>query len=711
MKKVSCAFASIAAVYILVTSITTCLKIYYPSFYWDQWETITSFFQFSDAHRILDWFTAVHNEHEILIPRLLFVLDWKFFGGTNLFLVILTLLFQAAYVYVFYLFLKKESVSFYMRLTVVFWTVIFLFSCTQIENLACGFQISFVEVFLFSFLSIVFCFQYLESKKWWLLASAYLFAIFASFSMSNGFLVWPLLILVFLGSKSWKNAALSFVLLALIAFNYIHNRQPSQTPMLASFRSWKDIINYLQFFLIYLGNPLGKVTLIHATVYGSVLLAYELFILVIVFLNRKRLSLTIYTLLFASLFILGSAAVTSLGRLGLGMIQATAERYTTPALLFSCFLLVITAILLRDKSLRQAVRVVMWLWLALTVVFTGYLLERQKAYIFHYTNWFIDKEIALTSIQNDVSDPFYSRILHPVLEAHIPTIERLKVHPVFGKVHNLEKPDRRKIVDQENLGITVTQARFLETTTLTGDKPAYVVYGGLTTDLGDKGRKLFLADRDGNWVGSGYTVNWFPRFWPFREFERGQAGMLFAAHMNVNDLAPVYELYIQKGNELYKVGDLDTSNLDPINTCEFMSFKEYRGVISDCEIISLDPAWAEKGAYPGVPSFRQVEKHYGTWTGGFKGTGELRMLIRNPSGYTHINIPYVSGPVIPDASIRLINPETEEEIGIVRPFPNSEQWRVIRFDLPNDTKSIELIARDDGKAWGQWMGIGIPSLH
>ena len=717
MRKVLCASVAVISGYILLTTITTCLRIYYPSFYMDQWETVASFYSHSAVHKLPQWFFSIHNEHQISFARLLFVLDWSWFNGSNKFLVILILGVQAAFVVLFFFLMRKASVSRWMSLTVAFWTIIYLFSCTQLENLAWGFQIAFVGVYFFSFVSILAFSVYLENRKWWLLIVVYLSAVLSSYSMFNGLMVWFLLIWIALIGRSWKNLGGFIVLLALILWVYFKNRHVTQPSLLDSFDSLGSIVQCVQFGLVFLGNPLGKVNMFYPTVYGAFLVFYFGVLLWLIYIRRKALTPVTNAIVFSIFFILGSASLATIGRFSLGMIQATAERYTTPAVLFSCYLFVLTAILLSRKDVQKGYRIVMWVYLALSAIFTGYLVNRQQSYIFHYSNFNIDKEIALTAIQNDVFDPFYLRKIHPRYEVHVPTIQRLKKDPMFGKIHTFNAPNDLAIATPKDPVAEVTEVVFFETKNLEKSRPAYMIYGGLKVCGGLKAEKkhegatLYLADTEGNWVGSGRVVNWFPSLWPFKELDRAQAELMFVLHMHESVLENKYQLYLQQGKTLTKIGDLNVDHLLHFNRWEIQPFAEYRGEVSDYHVISHDPAWTNNGAYPGIPKQRQVDHNYGTWNGGFDKTGAMRMSISNPEGCRHICIPYVSGPRFQDVCITMIDNSTGEVIYVARPDPHPDHWGLIHFILPRELHTFDLVIDEDGKEWEQWIGIGPPSLY
>ncbi len=169
-------------------------------------------------------------------------------------------------------------------------------------------------------------------------------AIVSTFSYANGILYWAILFPVLLPSWcDWlahKRLVLAWWLsFAIACLVYFYNYQkPSQTPSFAY-----ALLHPLaagNYFLTFLGTPLGYgtafPTVLLASVVGLALLllagAIGLYFYkygtVLVYPNRGWLMLGAYSLL--------SASITTLGRVGFGIEQATSSRYTT----FSLYLLI-----------------------------------------------------------------------------------------------------------------------------------------------------------------------------------------------------------------------------------------------------------------------------------------------------------------------------------------------------------------------------------
>jgi hypothetical protein len=168
-------------------------------------------------------------------------------------------------------------------------------------------------------------------------------AIVSMYSYANGILCWPIVFPVLLPVwRDWlahRRLVLTWWLSFAIActFYFYNYQKPAQTPSFAyALVHPLEAVNY---FLAFLGTPLGfGSALLHvllASVVGGALLLLSGSICLyfwhhptLIRPNRGWVMLGIYSLL--------SAMITTLGRVGFGIEQATSSRYTT----FSLYLLV-----------------------------------------------------------------------------------------------------------------------------------------------------------------------------------------------------------------------------------------------------------------------------------------------------------------------------------------------------------------------------------
>lgn len=162
----------------LAIAATTALMIvraYLPVPLFDQWAELTVANHWSHLFR-------PHNEHLLLIPRLLFIVDKAIFGGTSVFDEICTFLVQAANAGVLAVVARRARLSMAMCAGVILSA---LFWAYQFENFICGFQLSFIGVFAAANAAVVVLALYRERG----VLPSILLGFVATLCMANGILV------------------------------------------------------------------------------------------------------------------------------------------------------------------------------------------------------------------------------------------------------------------------------------------------------------------------------------------------------------------------------------------------------------------------------------------------------------------------------------------------------------------------------------------
>jgi hypothetical protein len=304
------------------------------------------------------WLWTQHNEHRMVIPKLFVAADLLLFRATQKLLLTSILATQ---------FLLLMLLGWSMRVlggwrdtawrTGVGIAAFCIFWPTQWENLIIGFSICFILLEFFATVSFVELMLYWKHSqrqpgKWhtwmYLLLSA-LAALAATYSLSNGNLLWPLLVGAALLLRLPRAAALSFLVTGTIStVLYLHNyhRPPGHGNPVSSIHSPLEIVQYIA---TYFGSPWVRHDIRLATFIGIVGLATAFLVL---FRFRSYLQADRsfpVMLVLIMVFCLGTAFVTSLGRLNFGIRQAFASRYHTFALLFWCCL---GLLLLMSESVR-----------------------------------------------------------------------------------------------------------------------------------------------------------------------------------------------------------------------------------------------------------------------------------------------------------------------------------------------------------------------
>lgn len=322
--------AGIASPYIIVST-------YSALPHWDEWAL---FDHLAIGNASLPWLWAQHNEHRIFVPKLFFLIDVYFFRGTQAFL--LTSIF-------FIQLLQTALLSFSLRtlggMRGSAWRtgtglIAYCILCpTQQENLIWGFQLQFVIPAAMATLATLALLLYYRKPRAWLLATSILAATIATWSLANGMLLWPLLLLAALLLAMRRSTLLVIALfgvanIGLYLYRYHRPGPPAQFPglILAADRT-------LHYVAVYFGSTFVR----HSSGWSPLLagtagLCAALVMIAGILPQRGRASLLQLELSLLMLLCIATAFITASGRLHLGLEQATASRYQTFALLFWCSL-------------------------------------------------------------------------------------------------------------------------------------------------------------------------------------------------------------------------------------------------------------------------------------------------------------------------------------------------------------------------------------
>jgi len=285
-----------------------------------------------------------HNEHRIVLAKILFWLDFQIFSGMGLSLVIANLLLGLCLFGIQY-HLVKSPIS---RLSPKSLALILglaglsASSLLQIENFAGQFQSQFLLAYLLPLVSIA---TYCSSKLKDLhlnVAISSVIAIISVGTMANGVLALLILgFLAFFRRELW--AATLFIALGLGALSlYLLGLGVSgqDTSLLAPLS--EDPWGLIFHFFSVLGSPVGLalsqtplpsfVWQTSSAGFGALLFVGIAVSSVGAFMTR-RLPRDTHAILGSLWFIVGSLALISLGRANFGLQQSLESRYTTPALI------------------------------------------------------------------------------------------------------------------------------------------------------------------------------------------------------------------------------------------------------------------------------------------------------------------------------------------------------------------------------------------
>lgn len=141
----------------------------------------------------------------------------------------------------------------------------------------------------------------------------------------------------------------------------------------------------------------------------------------------------------------------------------------------------------------------------------------------------------------------------------------------------------------------------------------------------------------------------------------------------------------------------------------FVPWRRVAGPLSPAEI--RRGSWIENGVYPSVRAAGVSDHFFGSYTPAAKDAnrGTIQMGPFDVSGLSEIGIPIVTGPVPQGLSVSILDHTTGLTIDQMNIPPVLPEWAVWRIGVGSvRPRQIDVIAKDDGEGWGQWLGIGSP---
>ncbi|QYY32318.1 hypothetical protein K2O51_16145 [Cupriavidus pinatubonensis] len=292
---------------------------------------------------------AQHNEHRIVLARMLFWLDFRFFSGMSYFLIATNYLFVFMSTALFWRILhdlsgsaRPDGAEFVIGCLLTAW----LFNWMQEQNLTWAFQSQFFLAQLLPLAGLYVLSRAVDDERRNLaFFAAVVIGIASVGSMANGVLLLPLMTLFALamGMGRLRVSILAILAVATLYLYFDHYVKPGAHGSLAQ-AIRDDPIGLTKYVLLYLGSPFYY--MLHGTFGRAVAMAASALLIIgsahigfRMLRSPRREPLRLALLVFI-LYIGGTALGTASGRLIFGVEQALSGRYTTPALMvWGCFLL------------------------------------------------------------------------------------------------------------------------------------------------------------------------------------------------------------------------------------------------------------------------------------------------------------------------------------------------------------------------------------
>ena len=342
--------------------------------YWDGWTQIDFAANEGPGHTF-DWLWRQFNQHRVLVPKLFLLADLRWFRATQISLLTANLVIQ---------FLHLTLLGWSMRRfggwTGALWrtgaglAAFCLFCPSQWPNFLMGFTglCCFLPPFFVS-LSIVGLLLYWQSSRetssanrsWMYLLLSMAAALCATFSLSNGNLLWPMLLmaaLVLRVPRAGIGMIAAVAAAGMFAFFYNYTVYISATSLV---HSPGELVALIKYVAVYFGSSWvqNSITLAEMVgVAGALLFLFVLSLLPAYFRASPAFCVQLTVTL---LFMLATGIVTAPGRLVFGIEQAFSGRYQSFALLYWCCL---ALLLLGTYSRRMGTRALLTAEMVLLLV-------------------------------------------------------------------------------------------------------------------------------------------------------------------------------------------------------------------------------------------------------------------------------------------------------------------------------------------------------
>ncbi|ABM30676.1 hypothetical protein QRO11_22815 [Paracidovorax citrulli] len=355
------------AVYALATAVSA-WRTFTPVPIWDMWAAALEFY--IDVHRGVGWdaWWRQVNEHRLVLPKALFWMEYTWFGGQQVFLIIMNYVLVGCGLAVFVVFLRARlpAMSGRSRFFGATLLALWLFSWVQKENLAWANQGQF---FLAQLLPLAgfYCLYRAAcapSARGWFPAACTI-GVLSVGTMANGVMALPMMVLYAAVTRlGWRRTAILAVLAAVCAGAYaVGYTSPSDHG--GVFSKLRDRpLDMLSYILVYLGSPFQHFVLKQhspswtplSQAFGVLFVLLSLAPLPRALRDPRAHRLDLALLTFVA-YIGGLAFATSGGRVHFGLESALSSRYTTPTVMAWAALAILYAP--RLVALRGAARVVM----------------------------------------------------------------------------------------------------------------------------------------------------------------------------------------------------------------------------------------------------------------------------------------------------------------------------------------------------------------
>ena len=454
------------ALYFVLTTIIGMINSYTPVPYWDMWGGTLGFYI---AHRDGDisiWWSQ-HNEHRIVLSRILFWLDYTLFSGNSVFLFVMNAVLACVSVLLFYLFSRDLLAAQFpqqrQRLKLPLWVFTalicaWLFQWMQDQNFAWAFQSQFFLAQLMPLVAFYLLSRAVNAgaeQRGWFIAAC-VAGVASAGTMANGILALPLMTLYALAIHQPRaRVGVLAVMSLLTLFWYFFDYASPVSHGAGEQSAFAQPLLWIHYAFLYLGTPFymlfgeDDAGLTAALIATSVMAVVSITLLTVtlrdLWIRRHAVeaaqAITL-ALVFYIIYLVGTAFGTGSGRLTFGVNQALEPRYTTPALMAwaAVFVLLLPVMIRRWRTARWALMPAVLGLLLLMITLQSRALDPRHDQVFSH-------EMAGLALELDIRDEAQINAIYEMSDGliNVANIASQYDLTLFGMVpwHNLrELPGR-----------------------------------------------------------------------------------------------------------------------------------------------------------------------------------------------------------------------------------------------------------------------------
>lgn len=340
--------------------------------FWDEWNGSLEFISKFGPENISSIFEQ-HNEHRIILFRLIALFNYHVLNGQIWFLVAVNLAILVGIVHILFRYVslvldQKWHATPQFKIAIISILVIIESSWMQEQNINWGFQSQFLLGIYLPLVAFFLLQKYWLSGKNRIFYLAILFGVLSAGTFASGIVVLPLMFLgAILCKRDPKELLKLFIVSFFIVFLYFQGYStPGQhsNPLTSLFFNTFEVLKYT---IVYLTSPVIKsigernsaiILLVFAgIIYGTTFFFCRAF-------TKRNLISGEGVLVLPILFLTTFVGLTALGRANFGAREALASRYVSVTLVFY----VLITLVFISKRLSSRKLEISHLWVTLTLV-------------------------------------------------------------------------------------------------------------------------------------------------------------------------------------------------------------------------------------------------------------------------------------------------------------------------------------------------------